>query len=682
MTWTTTEKINQAKKLVQQTADEAHVAPGAHWWYNSQRGLEVYARAYWSDIDSIPGASNPTEADAAVAANPTILEKVKVRLTLDITSNNRQYEARAVYGDMSSDPIFDWVQPNLIIRNGSASFGYLVRLYHGDPDGTGTEINTTYNSGPGGEPCWEWFFATGLLGVSTTESSGFRTFYDTDGLWIVGYRYIGPTGGGAGSVGASDVDPLIRTQESINMEVDHATGIEPPAGSIIRTQAEYDALVGSSPLKYCENVREILPEFIDHFIHADVFAGLQYAKPKDIVAGFPNAYAFLYFNNWLSSKDQTHFEFVSGEFRERAKIRFRGAEVVLEAEQTGTINTSTYSLQATSASWTPDEWVGKWIKVTADASAGQYTVIDSNTSDTLYFTGSLSTSGACSFEIVEPDTTLVMSSDGSSADVFQFIRRPLPTTMPTGVELIFESVKVGTASYPCKPVLVSGAKIKFNRCAFRMHDTNYLFMLDNNISISSALHMIDCHVDAPTSSCDLMFDFRNEMAYVILDGILMTGECVSSVMVMESVGPSLAWLDTIFRVDVPTVFLVYGGGIDFEGRNIIDGMGTATGLYAVGTQLGGKIKFETMSTLSINDCAVALDFNAVGHVHSYYSPVGSGNAVGWRIREGSQVVIRGGLSSLGATDEIEIDGQVIDYADMPAGSRLHGEDGSMLVRVV
>jgi hypothetical protein len=84
------------------------------------------------------------------------------------------------------------------------SAGYIVRLYNGDPSSGGTEISTTYLGGTFGEPSWEWNYSMGLLLISTDQSSAFYSYHSTNGLFVVGYRYIGATGGGASSGGSLD----------------------------------------------------------------------------------------------------------------------------------------------------------------------------------------------------------------------------------------------------------------------------------------------------------------------------------------------------------------------------------------------------------------------------------------------------------------------------------------------
>ncbi len=215
MAFSTTEKVNGSDKLALQITGTADDSPGPKWWYSENFPWKpiVDPDTIWVDFSSIPGAANGTAADAAVTANPTILEKRKVHLTADPTSNNRAYLARWTYGDNTSPMFGAWIQPSLVRNSGDASWGYAIRLYNGDPDGGGTELSTTYHGGASGAPSWKFSYSSGIIGVSTDE----RDHYSTLDLWIVGYRYIGPTGVGGSTPSENEQDVVFP----ITVQVGH-----------------------------------------------------------------------------------------------------------------------------------------------------------------------------------------------------------------------------------------------------------------------------------------------------------------------------------------------------------------------------------------------------------------------------------------------------------------------------
>jgi hypothetical protein len=193
MPFTDHEKLIAAYDLLQQISGVNLAPPGEGFWYNEHFPWSptVPPSKVWSDFFRIPSALTPAQADAAVVANPDILEKRKIRLTVKIDSNNRAYLARTIWGDNTSDLLGNGIQPSLFQVGGGPSNGYVARLYRGDPDSGGIELPTTYLGGPDGSPSWSFNYSVGIVLVSTDHRVDFKSLYDTYGLWVVWYRYIG-----------------------------------------------------------------------------------------------------------------------------------------------------------------------------------------------------------------------------------------------------------------------------------------------------------------------------------------------------------------------------------------------------------------------------------------------------------------------------------------------------------
>ena len=202
MPFSNQEKIENADKLSLQITGTANAPAGQKFWYNEDFAWSpiVPPQKLWNKFKDIPSATSRAEANANVTANPSFLESRTLRLTLDITSNNRAFIAREVFNNNESDVIDNWIQPSLIrTEQGTMSPGYGVALFHGDPDTDGTPITTTFEGGASGEPSWAFNYSSGIVIISTDKASIFRALYDDKGLYIFGYRYIGSTGGsGAG----------------------------------------------------------------------------------------------------------------------------------------------------------------------------------------------------------------------------------------------------------------------------------------------------------------------------------------------------------------------------------------------------------------------------------------------------------------------------------------------------
>jgi len=205
------EKINAAEKLTQQIVGRANDAPGTQWWYNESLPLNMWGTPdkIMTELALIPGAVNPTEADAAEAAVPAIIQKTVSRLTLEITSNNRAYLCRSTFGDPSSPIESNHLQPSFVRTNGEPSNGFIARLFHGDPGAGGVELPTSYHAGAGGSPAWSFLYYAGMLLVSTDEAAHFASLYNANGLYIQTFRYIGKTLDGA--AGSGNVVGATRT---------------------------------------------------------------------------------------------------------------------------------------------------------------------------------------------------------------------------------------------------------------------------------------------------------------------------------------------------------------------------------------------------------------------------------------------------------------------------------------
>ncbi len=218
MAFSNEEKISNADKISLQITGTANAPAGQKYWYNENFPLSFVTPPgkLWNDFDSIPGAGTPAVADVNVAANPLILEARAVRLTVDITSNNRAYLARTTYNDNSTPILDNWIQPSLIRNNGEMSPGYGIRLWNGDPNSGGTELSTTYLPGTGGAPSWQFSYSVGIIVVSTDQATAYGAIASGAGLWISGYRYIGSTGGsgsgsGSGGMLCGDNPPTMLT---------------------------------------------------------------------------------------------------------------------------------------------------------------------------------------------------------------------------------------------------------------------------------------------------------------------------------------------------------------------------------------------------------------------------------------------------------------------------------------
>lgn len=227
MPFSDTEKLSNVNKMSLQITGAKNAPPGQGFWYNEDLDWVpiVPPTKIWADFASIPGAADAATADAAVTANPTILEKRIIRLTVDPTSNSRAYEARITFGNRTTNYYNNWVQPSMIRLSGGMSPGYSIRLYNGDPAGAGVEIPTTQWGGAGGSPSWQFNYSAGLITVSTDQAANYLGVYNGAGLWVVGYRYIGEYGGGSGGGLVTTVTQANAFEQGQPVYLNSSTGL-------------------------------------------------------------------------------------------------------------------------------------------------------------------------------------------------------------------------------------------------------------------------------------------------------------------------------------------------------------------------------------------------------------------------------------------------------------------------
>lgn len=177
------------------------------------RGLKWYEELYgWrpfivnDDIfmETVPQAPDPATADANVTANPTIIEKRDIKLSLVVGTNGRGWIAYQTYNNPSSPILADWLMPQLF------GFGYALRLFQDDGTGTGPgqEITTT-------EGRWIPSYKLGFIVLGEDSSASEMGW--TAPLWARVYRYIGNKGVGGSTAGVS-LDDAYSEGNTINAD--------------------------------------------------------------------------------------------------------------------------------------------------------------------------------------------------------------------------------------------------------------------------------------------------------------------------------------------------------------------------------------------------------------------------------------------------------------------------------
>ena len=185
------EKVNIALKMSigVQGLDNQDGANGKAW-YEEKYAYTPFLLNKELYMGEIPFAADSTAADAAVAANPTLIEKLTIKLSLVPGVNGKAWAAYTTYNDSESELKGDWLLPMIFGQ------GYAMRLFQDGGTGTapGNEITTTQGA-------WITAYKLGIviLGAGATAADlGWTT-----PLWAKVYRYIGPKGISGATAGVS-----------------------------------------------------------------------------------------------------------------------------------------------------------------------------------------------------------------------------------------------------------------------------------------------------------------------------------------------------------------------------------------------------------------------------------------------------------------------------------------------
>jgi len=197
------ERINIAYKMVFGIQGTTNTSDSlGRQWYEEPYPWNplLISNDVWIDTVPVAGVG---QADGLVTANPTVLQKVEIRLTKKTGFNGRVWAAHTTYNNESSAILDNFLLPQKF------GVGYTARFYQDDGGGSpGTEILTT-------EGAWVYSYKTGLLLLADGYLASDVGW--TEPIHIVGYRYIGQTV--ANIAGASiDLDAAYDNGQSIDID--------------------------------------------------------------------------------------------------------------------------------------------------------------------------------------------------------------------------------------------------------------------------------------------------------------------------------------------------------------------------------------------------------------------------------------------------------------------------------
>lgn len=203
---TDAEKLNLAFKMVFgiQGTSNTNDSTGLDW-YEERYGWRPFLLNDDLYVDTVPFATNATEADNAALNNPSIVEKRTIELSPVIGTNNRAWVAYQTPGDETSGIYGDWLIPQIFGK------GYAIKLYQDDGTGTapGVEITTTQGA-------WVPSYKMGFIILGTGHTAIDEGWAQP--LWVVAYRYIGSVGITGGTIPGLNLDAAYNGGTSIDID--------------------------------------------------------------------------------------------------------------------------------------------------------------------------------------------------------------------------------------------------------------------------------------------------------------------------------------------------------------------------------------------------------------------------------------------------------------------------------
>lgn len=225
------EKLNLAFKMVFgiQGLSNTNDTSGLDW-FSETNNWQPFVLNDEMYMETIPNADTGTEADTNVSNNPTLIEKVDIKLTLVNGTNGRAWAAYNTYGDDTSGLKGDWLLPQLFGQ------GYALRFFQDNGSGTavGTEITTTQGA-------WVPSYKLGFIVLGTGHTAVDEGWVTP--LWVRVYRYIGQKGVGGSSANVA-----------LNDAYDVGRSITADEGPVVIGASSNYAPLQLTPLAYTPSV--------------------------------------------------------------------------------------------------------------------------------------------------------------------------------------------------------------------------------------------------------------------------------------------------------------------------------------------------------------------------------------------------------------------------------------------
>lgn len=451
-----------------------------------------------------------------------------------------------------------------------------------------------------------------------------------------------------------------QTTESMTWDVDFSTGVSPPDGTVVVSQADFDAL--GAPLKYLQDVERIRPQFLRHRLFVDLAAGIHYRRPgtepyyggvtlamSDLLAG-PNAVHL----------DPTDLPLAT------PGILFRGAQTVLDASISVTIASSSTGTTITrsSGTWTPDQYKNKTVEVLSGAGSGAKVKIISHTATVLTCAGLISGSGAAVINIYEPASKVEAREDGGA---FGFYTLKMGLFRGANLPIYFEDIQFSDSTNPAYMLL--GANSLFVGCDI------FGPVLANQDGAFLSLN--SCYVDIPSALFNgIIIDTQGTMV-----GTIVNGAAGDNNLIWLFPGGNLGIEGCYFEPSASyagdVIFGHHAVNLDFsQQRTTIQGI--SQNCVAIHVDEGTRV-IDSQQCV-VNDCAVVHQQDGgFGWTRGYLG--NSNNGIVWKISKGADVKFdRTVHTAQGTTTFAEVDGQNFAETNLQnQGDNVTGQYGAKIL---
>lgn len=450
---------------------------------------------------------------------------------------------------------------------------------------------------------------------------------------------------------------LGTTKEALQFYVDTTSGTSPPAGTVIREQAEYTAL--GYDFKYPDDVFDVLPDNLAHPVIITFRDGTH--NPRTNNLGVPGYEVLLAIPGRLQAvSGQVNFAtapyYYPGLYFESEN------QNELEALQAGTLSNRT--ITRSSGTWTTDQYKGKFVLINTGPGAGSLYPITSNTTTALSIPYGTS-SGAVTFSIVEPGAKLVSTASSYRGLLFS-------DTALNGYNLSINNLTLGSSTYPLDSTTTHNAVWLFEECEM-------FWKLLYNASIGSIgwLSFRQCVVDLAGQS-GFGFAALSAGGVFTLNTYFRGRYSSAGTSLIEVNDSAVASFNGSFA-DVNATFgggavMILDGGRVYEANTMrLEGNGSCTGIHA----LGGHLE----EVPRISNCTLGMDVE-YGRTTCRSAPPAADttNVDGISVSNGATLVVPTPGNITASGNELTVDGTTYAYTDLASGNFIEGSGGSRIVR--